>query len=142
QVAVPFAGVLPFGSVFVELYFVMSALWQERLYFIFQFLMLVMVILAVTCTEIAIVMCYFQLCAEDYRWWWRSMLWPGSCAGWMFLYSVWYYIHDLDMVGFVPALLFFGYTGILAVSFFLVTGAIGYFSCQWFINKIYSSIKV
>ena len=29
-------------------------------------------ILIVTCAEIAIVMCYFQLCSEDYHWWWRS----------------------------------------------------------------------
>lgn len=68
QVAVPFAGVLPFGAVLVELVFVMTALWEQQLYFIFGFLLSVMIILTVTCAEISIVMCYFQLCAEDYRW--------------------------------------------------------------------------
>jgi transmembrane 9 superfamily protein 2/4 len=29
---------------------------------------LVLVILVVTCAEITIVMCYFQLCSEDYHW--------------------------------------------------------------------------
>lgn len=68
QVAVPFAGVLPFGAVLVELVFVMTAMWEQQLYFIFGFLMSVMLILTITCAEISIVMCYFQLCAEDYRW--------------------------------------------------------------------------
>lgn len=68
KVAVPFAGVLPFGAVLVELVFVMTALWEQQLYLIFGFLLSVMIILTVTCAEISIVMCYFQLCSEDYRW--------------------------------------------------------------------------
>lgn len=68
QVAVPFAGVLPFGAVLVELVFVMTAMWEQHIYYIFGFLMSVMLILTITCAEISIVMCYFQLCSEDYRW--------------------------------------------------------------------------
>jgi transmembrane 9 superfamily member 2/4 len=56
--------------------------------------------------------------------------------------SVWYYIVELQMEGFMPALLFFGYSALFAVSFALVTGCIGYFSCYWFIQRIYGSIKV
>lgn len=37
--------------------------------------------------------------------------------------------------------LFFGYTFVMTACFFLLTGTVGYFSCQWFINIIYSSIK-
>ncbi|CBJ27720.1 EMP/nonaspanin domain family protein [Ectocarpus siliculosus] len=142
KVAVPFAGVLPFGAVLVELVFVMTAMWEQQLYYIFGFLMSVMLILTVTCAEISIVMCYFQLCSEDYRWWWRSLLWSGSCAGWMFIYSVGYYFTVLNMSGWMAASLFFGYTFVMTSCFFLLTGTVGYFSCQWFINVIYSSIKV
>ncbi|KAG5189977.1 EMP/nonaspanin domain family protein [Tribonema minus] len=141
-VALPFGGILPFGAVSVELYFILTAVWLQQLYYIFGFLLLVMVILVLTCAEISIVLCYFQLCAEDHRWWWRSVQWAGSCAGYMFLYSMWYYLQDLQMSGFVPALMYFGYSALLAVSFALVTGTIGYFSCLWFITRIYSSIKV
>lgn len=42
----------------------------------------------------------------------------------------------------IASSLFFGYTFVLTGSFFLLTGAVGYFSCQGFINVIYSSIKV
>ncbi len=31
--------------------------------------------------------------------WWRSLLWSGSCAGWMFIYSIGYYFTVLHMSG-------------------------------------------
>ena len=64
-------GVLPFGAVFIELFFILSSIWLHQFYYVFGFLLLVVLTLAVTCAEITIVMCYFQLCNEDYRWWWR-----------------------------------------------------------------------
>ena len=39
----------------------------------------------VTCGEMAIVLCYFQLCNEDYHWWWRSFFNSGSCAAYTML---------------------------------------------------------
>lgn len=136
------AGVLPFGAVSVELFFIMSALWLHQIYFIFGFLFLVMIVLVVTCAEISILLCYFNLCNEDHRWWWKSFIHGGSCAGYMFLYAIWYNITELDMSDFVPLLLYTGYMCIFSLTFFIVTGTIGYFACFWFTWKIYSSIKV
>ena len=135
-------GILPFGAVSVEMYFIMSALWLHQIYYIFGFLFLVMIVLVATCAEIAILLCYFQLCNEDYRWWWRSFLTSGSCAGYLLLYAVWYNLTELDMNGFVPVMLYFGYMLIISITFFLLTGTIGYFACFWFNTKIYGSIKV
>ena len=105
-------GVLPFGAVFIELFFILSSIWLHQVsptptttltptppltlssiwlhqfYYVFGFLMLVFVILVITCAEITIVMCYFQLCAEDYNWWWRSFLTAGSSGLYLFLYSM------------------------------------------------------
>lgn len=61
-------GVLPFGAIFVELFFVLSSLWTDKYYYVFGFLLLSFVILVHTCAEITIVLTYFQLCAEDYNW--------------------------------------------------------------------------
>ena len=150
-------GILPFGAVSVELFFimsalwlhqvpnhcdscddddtwphsvshsrippfVMSALWLHQIYYIFGFLFLVMIVLVrtlrlllrphrrsptplphspprhslapspqvATCAEISILLCYFQLCNEDHRWWWRSFLSSGACAGYTLLYAIWY----------------------------------------------------
>ena len=135
-------GILPFAAVSVELYYIMSALWLHQIYYIFGFLFLVMIVLVVTCAEIAILLCYFQLCNEDYHWWWRSFLSTGSCAGYMLLYAVWYNLTELELDGLAPNVLYFGYMSIISILFFLVTGTIGYYSCLWFNVKIYGSIKV
>jgi len=67
-------GILPFGAVFIELFFILTSIWLHQFYSIFGFLFIVFVILIITCAEITIVLCYFQLCSEDYLWWWRSYL--------------------------------------------------------------------
>merc|ERR1712124_223934 len=77
-------GIPPFGAVFIELFFIMSSVWLQRFYYVFGFLALVMLILLVTCAEIAIVLAYFQLCNEDYHWWWRSFLNSGAAGLYLF----------------------------------------------------------
>ncbi len=135
-------GVLPFGAVFIEVYFIMSSIWLHRFYYVFGFLLLVFLILIITCAEITIVMCYFQLCSEDYKWWWRSFLTSGSSAIYMFLYSILYFVTKLDITKFASGLVFFGYMGLICLFFFMLTGTIGFVATLWFVRKIYSSIKV
>merc|ERR1711998_786179 len=84
-------GILPFGAVFTELFFIMSSLWQHQFYYLFGFLGLVLVILIVTCAEISIALTYFQLTSEDYCWWWRSFFASASSALYVFLYSILYF---------------------------------------------------
>ena len=103
-------GVLPFGAVFIEQYFILSSIWLHEVYYIFGVLSLVYTILLVTCAEIAIVLCYFQLCGEDYRWWWRSFLTSGSSALYMFAYSVFYFHTKLEITKTVSTAVFFGYS--------------------------------
>jgi len=135
-------GILPFGAVFIELFFILSAIWGQQFYYIFGFLFIVFIILVLTCAEITIVMCYFQLCSEDYHWWWRSYLTAGASAFYMFLYSIFYFFTKLEIQRFVSGLLYFGYTLIMAFAFFVLTGTIGFYACLLFVKKIYSQIKV
>lgn len=140
--AIALGGVLPFGAVVIEMFFIMSALWLHQFFYVFGFLFVVLIILIITCAEITIVLCYFQLCNEDYHWWWRSFLSAGSSALYLFLYSVWYFMYKLNITGFVSTMLYFSYMGMAIISFFLLTGSIGFLSCLWFVRKIYGAIKV
>jgi transmembrane 9 superfamily member 2/4 len=140
-VSVLMGGVLPFGAIFIELFFILGSLWLHQFYYLFPFLFLVFLILIVTCAEITIVMVYFQLIAEDYRWWWRSFLTSGCSALYMFIYSAVYFATRLHITRAVSIVLYFGYTFIISCLFFLMTGTVGFLSCQAFVGKIYSVIK-
>jgi len=135
-------GVLPFGAVFTELFFIMSSLWQHQFYYLFGFLALVLVILIVTCAEISIALTYFQLTSENYNWWWRSFLASGSSALYVFLYSILYFSSRLQIEKVVSTLLYFGYMLIMSIVFFLLTGSIGTIASFFFVKTIYGSIKV
>ncbi|KFM24664.1 Transmembrane 9 superfamily member 4 [Auxenochlorella protothecoides] len=135
-------GVLPFGAVFIELFFILSSMWQHQFYYLFGFLALVAVILGITCAEIAIVLCYFQLCAEDYHWPWRAYQSAGSSALYLFAYSIVYFVTKLDITALVPMVMYFGYMTIVTLAFFAMTGTIGYYACAAFVHKIYSAVKI
>jgi transmembrane 9 superfamily protein 2/4 len=135
-------GILPFGAVFIELFFILTSVWLNQFYYIFGFLFIVFIILLITCAEITIVLCYFQLCSEDYNWWWRAYLTAGSSALYLFAYAVFYFFTKLEITKFVSGVLYFGYMLIASYAFFVLTGTIGFYACLWFVRKIYASVKI
>uniref|UniRef100_A0A8C2NU41 Transmembrane 9 superfamily member n=1 Tax=Capra hircus TaxID=9925 RepID=A0A8C2NU41_CAPHI len=119
-----------------------QAIWENQFYYLFGFLFLVFIILVVSCSQISIVMVYFQLCAEDYRWWWRNFLVSGGSAFYVLVYAIFYFVNKLDIVEFIPSLLYFGYTALMVLSFWLLTGTIGFYAAYMFVRKIYAAVKI
>ncbi|KAG8516980.1 Transmembrane 9 superfamily member 2 [Galemys pyrenaicus] len=101
-------GILPFGS--------------HQMYYMFGFLFLVFIILVITCSEATILLCYFHLCAEDYHWQWRSFLTSGFTAVYFLIYAIHYFFSKLQITGTASTILYFGYTMIMVLIFFLFTG--------------------
>jgi transmembrane 9 superfamily protein 2/4 len=134
--------VLPFGAVFIELFFILTSIWLHQFYYLFGFIALVFVILCITCAEISIVLCYFQLCSEDYHWWWRAYLTSGTSAFYMFMYSAYYFYSKLTITKFVPMMVYFTYMLVFSYGFFCLTGTVGFYACYWFVYKIYGAIKI
>ncbi|KAH8874366.1 Transmembrane 9 superfamily member 3 [Schistosoma japonicum] len=61
------SGLLPFGSIFIELYFVFTSFWAYKIYFVFGFTLLVLFLLIAVTTSVTVVGTYFLLNSEDYR---------------------------------------------------------------------------
>lgn len=137
-------GILPFGSVFIQLVFILGSLWQNEVYYMFGFLSSVFILLIVTSAEISIVLCYLRLCGEDYRWWFYSFFSAGSSGLYVFLYSLFYLMTQPDFHGidFVSLLVYLSYMSIISLAFTFLTGYIGFLACFWFTRKIYSAIRV
>lgn len=85
---------------------------------------------------------YFQLCAENYHIWWRSFVAGGSCALYVFGYSIYFFVTRMDITSVVPALLYVGYMFLMSVAMFLMCGSIGFYATDRFVRKIYGSVKI
>ncbi|KRZ51538.1 Transmembrane 9 superfamily member 2 [Trichinella nativa] len=136
------AGILPFGSIYVQMFFMFNSLWAHLTYYMFGFLFVVYLILLVTISETSIILCYFQLCGEDYRWWWRAFFSSAFTAFYLLAYSVYFYLYKLTIVGVVSTVLYFSYCLIFVFIFFIMCGTVGFVSCFWFVRQIYSVVKV
>ncbi|XP_048762695.1 transmembrane 9 superfamily member 4-like isoform X1 [Ostrea edulis] len=136
------SGILPFGAMFIELFFIFTAIWENQFYYLFGFLFLVFIILVISVSQISIVMVYFQLCGEDYHWWWKTFIVSGGSAVYVFAYSIFYFVTKLEITEFIPTLLYFGYTLLMVFTFWILTGTIGFYAAYFFIRKIYGAIKI
>eukprot|EP00250_Pteridium_aquilinum_P013772 c21565_g1_i1 orf=428-2404(-) len=137
------AGTLPFGTLFIELFFIMSSIWLGRFYYVFGFLFVVLVLLVIVCAEVSVVLTYMHLCVEDWRWWWKSFFASGSVAFYVFLYALNYLVFDLrSLSGSASTALYLGYSILMAFSIMLATGTIGFLMSFWFVHYLFSSVKI
>ncbi|OAY31779.1 transmembrane 9 superfamily member 11 [Manihot esculenta] len=137
------AGTLPFGTLFIELFFIMSSIWLGRVYYVFGFLLIVLILLVVVCAEVSLVLTYMHLCVEDWKWWWKSFFASGSVAIYIFLYSINYLVFDLkSLSGPVSATLYLGYSLLMVLAIMFATGTVGFLSSFWFVHYLFSSVKL
>lgn len=130
------SGILPFGACCVEIHLIMASMWMEYYYNAFGFLLLVLIILIVTSAEITLLFNYYQLCHEDYHWWWRSFGTAGSTSIYVLLYSF-VYFQELQTHSFSGCVFYFGYMGLVSLGLFLTTGFIGVMTSLWFNMTIF-----
>lgn len=65
------AGFLPFNVILNELDDIFGSAWGHNIYSVYGFLFLLCTLLLITTALVTVALTYFQLAAEDYRWWWR-----------------------------------------------------------------------
>lgn len=139
---IPFAGLLSFGSIFIELYYVLTSLWNYKVYHVYGFLLAVYGILAVVVSMTTIIVVYFCLNAENYLWQWTALASGGSIAGYVFLYGIYYFIFKTQMTGFLQTMFYFGYMALISLTLGTLSGTIGHFAASKFVRTIFRNVKV
>ena len=134
-------GLLPFGSIFIEMYFLFTSMWNYKVYYVYGFMLLVFLILMIVTSCVSVVGTYFLLNAENYHWHWTSFLSSASTALYVFLYSIHFYLFKTKMTGLYQAFFYYGYTSIFCFALALMCGSIGYLSSGIFVRTIYRNIK-
>ncbi|XP_009615617.1 transmembrane 9 superfamily member 3-like isoform X1 [Nicotiana tomentosiformis] len=135
------AGFLPFSAIYIELYYIFESVWGQKIYTIYTILFIVFILLLIVTAFITVALTYFQLAAEDHKWWWRSFLYGGSTSIFIYGYCLYYYYARSDMSGFMQTSFFFGYMACICYGFFLMLGTVGFRSSLLFVRHIYRSIK-
>jgi transmembrane 9 superfamily protein 3 len=139
---VPLAGLLSFGSIFIELYYVLTSLWNYKFYHVYGFLLGVYGILAIVVSMTSIIVVYFLLNAENWTWQWTAFASGASTAGYVFLYGIYYYLFTTQMNGLLQTLFYFGYMTLISIHLGVLCGTIGHASASKFVRAIFQNVKV
>lgn len=135
-------GILPFGSIFIEMYFILTSFWAYKIYYVYGFILLVLAILSTVTICVTIVCTYFLLNSEDYRWHWTSFLSAASTAGYVYIYSIYYFLFKTRMYGLFQTAFYFGYMAMFCLGLGLMCGGLGYLGTSLFVHKIYTYVKI
>eukprot|EP00727_Mastigamoeba_balamuthi_P010836 m51a1_g6375 Transmembrane 9 superfamily member 3 (579) ;mRNA; f:137850-140246 len=134
-------GLLPFGAVFIEMFFVFAGLWHYKYYYVYGFLLLVYLVLLVVTACVNVIATYYLLNTEDYRWQWTAF-WSGASTGaYSMLYALYYYNSRTMMSGALQSTFFFCTTGLMSLVLGLVCGAVGFVGAESFVRRIYDTGK-
>lgn len=136
------AGVLPFGTIFIELYFAMTSVWLGFFYYLFGFVFLIAALTVVITAEVSVLCTYVQLCAENYEWWWQSFLRGGSVAIYIALYALGFLMSSTSsLTGFMPVLIYLSYMTIIILGIFFSMGTVGFAASYIFVYYIFKAVK-
>lgn len=135
-------GILPFGSIFIEMYFIFTSFWAYKIYYVYGFMLLVFLILMIVTVCVTIVCTYFLLNAEDYRWQWTSFLAAYSTSFYVYMYSFYYFFFKTKMYGLFQTAFYFGYMALFSLALGIMCGTVGYIGTSLFVRKIYSTVKI
>eukprot|EP00210_Caulerpa_lentillifera_P000724 g701.t1 len=136
------AGLLPFGTLFIELYFIMTSLWMGFYYYLFGYLFIVAFLTFLVTVEVSVLCTYVQLCAEDYHWWWRTFWRGGSIALYIMIYAIGFLfntLHNLD--GGLSVVIYMSFMTVFVWGIFLAMGTVGFLSSFLFTYTIFRSVK-
>jgi len=139
---IPLCGILPFGSIFIELYYILTSLWNYKFYHVYGFMLMMYAILTIVVSMTSIISTYFCLNGENYYWHWNAFLSGGSMSLYVFLYGVYYFLVKTNMHGLLQTSFYFGYMTLISVGLGVLCGTLGYWSSAKFVKTIFRNVKV
>lgn len=136
------SGLVPFGCLFIEMYFILSAVWSHnKIYYVYGFMFAILLLLSLVIVCVSITCTYVLLNSEDYRWQWHSFFCCAATSVYVFLYTVHYFYNSTQMSGFLQTVYYFGTSLNFCIGLALFCGSLGFIGSSKFVFLIYSNIK-
>ncbi|KAH0794041.1 Transmembrane 9 superfamily member 9 [Histomonas meleagridis] len=92
--------------------------------------------------DLGIMLTFFLLSKEDYRWWWPSFASGASVGIYFMLYAIVYCIKSYVPLDSNSLMIYIGINAIYAGALALVCGAFSFIGSFFFIKRIYNSLKM
>ncbi|AOA63054.1 Cellular adhesion and filamentous growth protein [Komagataella phaffii] len=134
------AGVFPFGAISIEMYFIYSSLWFNRIYYMFGFLFFCFILMLATTILVTVLLMYYTLCNENYHWQWKSFFVGAGISVYVFVHAL--LLSKFRLSGLASTLLYVGYSLLMSAAMGLICGSVAFLAVMLFIFKIYSQIKI
>ena len=133
-------GFISFGTFFIELSYVMGALWKHQIYFLATFLWISLFLFIIICGEISVIVIFWNLCYGDYKWWWKSFLIGASPVIYFVAFSI-YYFFTLEIRRLSAMVVYFGIMGLISAMALFICGSVSVLFTFIFIKFIYQNFK-
>jgi len=130
------------ASVYMEIFYILCSIWKYKLYCVWSFLIVVVILLCVVISCSTIVAIYFRLSNENYLWQWTSFWAPFSTSFTIFGYCIFFYMTKLTHESFLQAIYFFSSSLLLSCIVGVICGFIGFGSSAFFVRIIYKNLKM
>ena len=134
------SGFVGFATIFIELNYVMSALWRHQIYFMAAFIWISFLLFVIVVGEMAVLSVFLNLCRGDYNWAWKSFIMGGSPVIYIVIYSIIYFFY-LGITRISSMIVYFGMMGLISVIILFICGTIAVFFNFAFLKIIYSKIR-
>ena len=134
-------GLIGFATIFIELNYVMAALWRHQIYFLGTFLWISFLLFIIVVGEMTVLVVYFNLCYGDYNWWWKSFIVGSSPVIYFIIYTIIYFFY-LRITRLSAMFVYFGMMGLISSMAMFICGTVSVFFSMGFINRIYSKLRI
>jgi len=137
-----FVGVLCSTSILIEVYYILTAVWQHNSYYLWGFLFITSSIMISVSASSTVLVVYLKLQELDYRWQGLSFFASSSTGIFIFSYCMYFYFTKTGTNGLYSTLYYILFSSSFSLIVSLICGGIGYFSANVFVHKIYKNLKI
>lgn len=135
-------GFASFLVLWIPLKFIYMSIWGTLFYQLYTLQWVSMLLWLFFSMELCILYVFWQLNAENHKWWWCSYLAGISVSLPSLLYSLLYYAVSSDITSFGSLVIYFGYALLFTLLISLLCGSVCFLGTLFFIRRSYAMFKI
>jgi len=129
-------GLLSFATLWIPLKFIYMSIWGNMFYQLYALQWVSMLLWLFFTAELCIVYVFWQLNAQNHRWWWSSYAAGISVTLPTLLYSIVYYAMNSDITSFASLVIYFGYATVFSLVIMLLSGSVCFLASLFFVKRV------